>query len=248
MAQTRSMTLWNVAFAVLAVTLLSGHVAPSVDDNNRYLKITPLRDGIRLAYTVFFGQVPGASERRTLDRNRDGRIDTSEAQAFGDRLAAQVASTLTISTAPARVRWATVDVGLGTDAVAAGAFSIDMVAYVCARSRALRLRDGMRIDRPGETEVKIEDTPGVAVTRARIGTLDDAARDYRFVGPGGPLADAGLDLAWSADASAPPLPPGTCSAPPRGVPRWLVIGLLPVLGALTAGFIVWRVRRRARAS
>jgi len=33
-----------------------------------------MRDGFRLAYTVFFGEIPGASERRTIDTNRDGRI------------------------------------------------------------------------------------------------------------------------------------------------------------------------------
>ena len=70
MAQTRSMTFYTTVLAVAAVTLLSGHVAPSVDDNNRYLKVTPLRGGARLAYTVFFGEIPGAAERRQLDANR----------------------------------------------------------------------------------------------------------------------------------------------------------------------------------
>ena len=53
----RSMTNFKAALAVVAITLLSAHVAPSVDDNNRYLKVTPLHDGIRLAYTVFFGEI-----------------------------------------------------------------------------------------------------------------------------------------------------------------------------------------------
>src|SRR6185369_12131192 len=33
----------------------AAHVAPSVGDNNRYLKLTPLGDRVRLAYTVFYG-------------------------------------------------------------------------------------------------------------------------------------------------------------------------------------------------
>src|ERR1043165_3083602 len=75
MDPTRSMTFLKALLAVAAITVLSGHVAPSVDDNNRYLKVTPLRDGIRFAYTVFFGEIPGASVRRTMDRNSDGTID-----------------------------------------------------------------------------------------------------------------------------------------------------------------------------
>src|SRR4051795_12424080 len=75
MPKRRSMTfvaLGALCF-VLGVTSLSwGHVAPSVDDNNRYLKVTPMADGIRFAYTVFFGEIPGASERKHIDANGDG--------------------------------------------------------------------------------------------------------------------------------------------------------------------------------
>ena len=96
MAQTRSMTLWSSVLAVVAITLLSGHVAPSVDDNNRYIKVTPLRGGARLAYTVFFGENPGAAERPLLDTNRDGRIDPPESKVFGDHLAGQVLEALDV--------------------------------------------------------------------------------------------------------------------------------------------------------
>jgi hypothetical protein len=99
-AARRRRTLFGRAaravLGVVAVTLLSGHVAPSVDDNNRYLKVTPLRDGIRLAYTVFFGEIPGASERRSIDANRDGRIDEAEAQRFADKLGSEVSASIDI--------------------------------------------------------------------------------------------------------------------------------------------------------
>ena len=39
----------ELLFSVLALTVLSAHVAPSVDDNNRYLKVTPLGDRVRIA-------------------------------------------------------------------------------------------------------------------------------------------------------------------------------------------------------
>src|SRR2546421_2274257 len=93
---TRSMLLLQVRalLIVVAITLLSGHVTPSVDDNNRYLKLTPLGDRVRIAYTVFFGDNPGRLERQNIDANHDGTLSEDEAHAFGARLAGQVAGAI----------------------------------------------------------------------------------------------------------------------------------------------------------
>src|SRR5882757_5803724 len=125
MRKRGSMTFVKTALAVVAVTLLSAHVAPSVDDNNRYLKVTPQADGIRLAYTVFFGEIPGASERKLLDTNHDGQIDAAESKAQ-------------------QLTWTLVDVGMGSPQVAAGSFSVDMIAYLCGSgvsTHRVKLRD-----------------------------------------------------------------------------------------------------------
>src|SRR4051812_9053541 len=122
---------------VLAITLVAGHaaahVAPSVDDNNRYLKLTPLGDRVRLAYTVFYGEVPGAAMRQQLDTNHDGTISDAESQAFGEKLAKEVADSLdlTVDTAAQQVTWAQVVVGMGTPQVTAGTFSVDLIAWIC---------------------------------------------------------------------------------------------------------------------
>jgi len=256
MAQTRSMTFVTVAAVVAVITLCvdaRAHVAPSVDDNNRYLKVTPLRGGYRLAYTVFFGEIPGASERRTLDSNRDGRIDDAEAKRFGTGLASQVGASLQLDD-PAKpgsgrpLTWTVVDVGLGTPATAAGAFSVDMIAYVCAEGR-MTLRDQFRIPRPGETEVVVEDSPGVVVKTARIGANDDARRDWRFLGAGGPLSDEGLEVVWTSTPVTPALPastPCTASAAPSGHRGRLpfVVGAVVVVCAAVAGVLVARRARK----
>ena len=242
MDPTRSMTFLKALLAVAAVTVLSAHVAPSVDDNNRYLKVTPLRDGIRFAYTVFFGEVPGASVRRTMDGNGDGRIDDAEAKQFADKLAADVAGAVDIDVdgVSQRIRWAQIVPGMGSDQVAAGSFSIDLIAFACAPGpadkHAVRVRDQFRIARPGETEIKVEDSPGTTITRARVGGADDPAHDFRFAGPGGPLSDDGLDLQYTATSTAPQS--GSCTAhaagPPAPKPRpWLVIALVAIVGVGT---------------
>jgi hypothetical protein len=194
---------------VMITSLAHAHVSPSVDDNNRYLKVSPQADRVRVAYTVFFGEVPGAALRPALDTNRDGAISDGEAQAFGDRIAADVigALDLNLDGKQLRVRWKAVTVGMGSPTVAAGSFSIDMIAYVCltrARGRhELLLKDSYRVPKPGETEVRVEDGPGITVEHARIGGSDALANDFKFVGPGGPLSDDGLRVAFVASDKAP---------------------------------------------
>jgi len=239
----------ELSFCVLALTVLSAHVAPSVDDNNRYLKVSPQGDRVRIAYTVFFGEVPGASERRGLDANHDGKIDEAEAHAFGLRLAGQVAGALVVEidghVEP--VKWTTVDVGLGTPDVAAGSFSVDLVAYPClatARGKHhIVIHDRFRIPHPGETEAKVEDSPGITIERAHVGPADDPSFDFRFAGPGGPIEDDGLEINFVAGDKAPVASDGTCAAfTPKSHPWWIAgaAGIAAVFGL--AGFFLYRRR------
>lgn len=244
----------TLSASIRLVSVANAHVAPSVDDNNRYLKLTPLGDRVRIAYTVFFGEVPGATERRTIDTNRDGQISEAEGHTFGLRIAAEVASALEleVDAKVEPVTWAVVDVGLGTPEVGAGAFSVDLVAYACFAAPRGRhhvvVRDRFRIPRPGETEARVEDSPGVAIVNAHVGTANDPSHDFRFAGPGGPLADDGLDLTFDAGPDAAVTPDATCGARPRssGTSRvWWIAGAAIVL--VLIGAISWLVRARARA-
>jgi hypothetical protein len=243
---------------VLAVTLAAGqaaaHVAPSVDDNNRYLKLTPLGDRVRLAYTVFYGEVPGAAMRQQLDANHDGTIDDAESSAFGEKLAAEVAASIDLSVdgASQKVVWAQVVVGMGTPAVRAGTFSIDLIAWLClpvARGpHQIFLKDRFRLSRPGETELKVEDSPGVHIDHARIGAADDPSFDYKFVGPGGQLADDGLDLAFTATGKAAVTPDTICQAAdvPRGLPKGLIVASAAILAFGLAALVTWLRRHKRR--
>lgn len=242
---------------VLAVTLAGtaeAHVAPSVDDNNRYIKLTPAADRVRVAYTVFFGEVPGAQTRPSIDANHDGQISEAEAQAFGVKLATEVGASLelTVDGATQPVAWSTVAVGMGTPQVAAGSFSVDMIAWACLPTvrgkHAVLLRDRFRVPRPGETEVKVEDGPGIAITHTHVGSAADPGHDYRFAGPGGPLTDDGLDLAFTASETAPLTGDGTCTSGPSGkgsASRPLVMTIVIALLAIIGGAVLL-VRRRAR--
>jgi hypothetical protein len=248
------------ALLVLAVTLSGAtavaHVAPSVDDNNRYIKLTPAADRVRVAYTVFFGEVPGAQTRPSIDTNRDGQISEAEGQAFGVKLAAEVGASLelTVDGKTQPVTWSTVAVGMGSPQVAAGSFSIDMIAWACLPSvrgkHTLLLRDRFRVPRPGETEVKVEDGPGITIQHTHVGTAADPGHDYRFAGPGGPLTDDGLDLAFAASDTAPLTSDGTCSgahAGKRGVSRPLVMIVVLALMGIIGGAVVIVKKRRPQS-
>lgn len=247
-----------VAFVVAFGRTADAHVAPSVDDNNRYLKVTPAGDRIRLAYTVFFGENPGRQMRPGLDTDKDGALSDEEGEAFGAKLSREVADgidiTLDGAPRPVAITWSTVAVGLGTPDVSAGSFSVDMVAYVCLPAgpgrHTLLLKDRFRVPRPGETEVKVEDGLGITIEHARVGPFDDSTHDYKLVGPGGPLMDDGLDLAFVISDKAPrgdqactsPVSGGSGS---RSGPSLLVLALV-LAGAVGLIAIAAVASRRAR--
>lgn len=240
-----------VALAVLVVPA-AGHVAPATGDNNRYLKLTPLGDRVRLAYTVFYGEVPGAELRRTLDTSGDGAIDDAESRVLGERLARDIAGALvvTIDGAPRPVTWAQVVIGLGTPRVAAGAFSVDLVAWLCLTTprgpHAVRLRDHYPIERPGETEVLVEDSPGVTIQATRIGGAVDEVHDYKLVGPSGALDTDGLELQFTAGDKAVVAPDAVCRGPERPIPMAVIIGAGAVVAFVLVGAValISRLRRR----
>lgn len=244
---------WLVAALIaLASASAAAHVAPALGDNNRYLKLTPLGDRVRLAYTIFYGEVPGRALRAQLDKNGDGAIDDRETDAFGERIARDVARSVIIAIdgVPAPVVWSQVVVGLATPRTAAGAFSIDLVASLClTRPRgphAILLRDAYPLERPGETEVKLEDSPGVTITRSRIGGAEDEAHDYKLVGPSGALETEGLDAQLVITDQAPVTADATCAAPAARPPAGLIVGAGVVIASVLA-VIAIVARRYARS-
>lgn len=243
---------WLVVLAIAATALRAeAHVAASVDDNNRYLKLTPAGDRIRLAYTVFYGEVPGAAARQSIDADRNGEIGEAEASAFGERLATEIRDgmAVTLDGAPVAVTWARVAVGMGTPATTGGSFSIDLIAYFCFTAtgahHTFTLRDALKLPRPGESEVHIEDAPGIRIDHARLGRLVAAAQDFRFAGPGGPLVDPGLDLALTVGPGAKRGGEPACASADhrRSTGARLALGVLAGILALGGAAFVWRRRR-----
>ena len=240
-----------LAALALAARAALAHSPPSERTTDRYLKVTPMGDRVRLAYTVVFGQVQGAAMRRQLDRDHDGRISQAEAEALGDQLDKDVATGLHLALDGHELRWdwARVDVGLGTDRVAAGALSVDLIAWLCTgggRGHTLLVRDDVRLAELGLTELTIDVGPGVTVGKAVLGgdPLGDTVASW--TGAGGPLA-TGLELPYTVDARAARPRDGRCAADAtggsgRGAWYAAAAGLL----ALAGGAVAWRRLRPRR--
>jgi hypothetical protein len=181
-----------IALSALANQAAIAHVGPAVRENNHYIHINPLGDQIRIAYTVFFGELPGHDLRAEQDRNRDGDIDDTESRQFGERIAAAVRSALHIEVdgEPAKLVWDQVHVVLGTHETNAGSFSVELSAWLCLitpRERShhsFSLSDRYRIGRSGESELFVEHGPGLELTRSGFdgGMVEErqAMREFRW--------------------------------------------------------------------
>ncbi|HKE14776.1 MAG TPA: hypothetical protein VKB80_07940 [Kofleriaceae bacterium] len=247
-----------VAGAAAGAAAASAHVAPSDRENNRYLLVAPLGDRVRVAYTVYMGQEPGRKARARMDANRDGRIGEREAQDFGDQLAAQVAPRLSLEVdgRPIAVSWQDVDVGLGQPVTDAGAFAVDLVAWICLErprerlAHRVRLRDGFHLPDPGESELHAEESPGVRITHSTLGPIRSSAvhLDYRWMGGPGLAETDGYRLEFTVDPAVATFAGSECigggeAAPPGRVPRGLVAAAAAA-GAAVVAAALWLARRR----
>jgi hypothetical protein len=250
-----------VILATLGALALAGgpataraHPQTSPDRNNRYLKLTPMADRLRIAYTVYLGEAPGAHARRRLDRDRDGTVSDGEASVIAREIAAMVtpAVDLALDDRAVTIDWSAPTIGLGTPATAGGALAIDLVGWVCTgpgpRHR-LALRDRVRIDAPGEIEVRLEDGPGIDFPADARRLAGEPMRELTVTWRGDEeRLTRGLEAAYTVDATrALRLTDRRC-APPRpgggGRPLVYVGAALAGLALGVTALVLTRRRRR----
>jgi hypothetical protein len=247
-----TVAVW-VATAVESVAPVYAHVAPSQNENNRYLKVTLLPDRVRVSFTVFFGERPGASERLRMDRDHDGQLAPAESQAFGESVRDDVAGHLRVRVDDVPVpasAWTLADVGLGMPSARGGSFSIDLLAYLPTRgagAHALAIDDGWNVPNPGESEVRIETSPGVRVVAAHRVADPTGMLQLRYAFTGNPPPDGSraIRVDWLVDDSAAAQAAAETAAPPAPAPRshrllWLALAVCGV-GAIA---LAWLARRR----
>jgi hypothetical protein len=150
---------------------------------NRYCKLVlegPAR--IRLVYTLLFGEGPALPGRKGVDLDANGRIDDREKHLLGKRAQSIVEAglRLTLDGAPVPIGSLGssgssgslgslgapgIEVGLVGDAVAPEPYSVDL-SYAIELGdrpgpRELGIDDHVEVPSEGDTEVSIEETPGL---------------------------------------------------------------------------------------
>jgi hypothetical protein len=220
------------------------HVAPSAEQNNRYLKATLLPTEVRLTYTLFLGELPGRLERRRIDTSRDGSIDDAEAKAFGARLLGELAGGLDVTIDGRKATgWIVADVGLGTATTAGGALALDLALVVpypdpAAAAHVLFVDDHTSVPLAGESEVRVEESPGVRLVEChRADAAGGIELGFPFTGNARGPGEREITARFTVDASARPAPPGAVSAR-----LWLALGLVGV-AAVALGLVVAHRRR-----
>lgn len=253
-AVRRVASLAGVAAVAGLAASAAAHVAPSEDTNNRYVKLTPMADRVRVAYTILVGQEPGRVARRGLDRDGDRVVSEAESDAWGADLAAAVLAEIqvTLDGVALPVTWSEVHVGMDDRSVDGGAFSLDLIAWICAPGpgprHELDLDDRFSLVPAGETEVRVADEPGIRVDVAKVGVGELVGRKATFQKLAAPLAE-GVHLVWTA-VGARPLADGRCAARAGTSARaarwpWIVGGtaIVVVVVVVVVGIVGLRRRR-----
>ena len=235
---------------LLAGPSVSAHVGPSDTSNNRYYKLTPMSDRVRLAYTIFFGREPALVTRRRMDVDRDGVLSPDEVAAYGDLIAKEVLASVSfqLDGKDVDVLWQDIDVGMQDTDVGAGPFSVDLIGTVCLRPGAagnehqLRFRDRLRLPKPGETELSLAPAPGIRMTRS---VLDGKPSRHEAKWQGGPgPAQAGYEFAFVVESADMPALDDSClpRADASASRMWMPLALAGLAAAL--GALLWRHRAR----
>src|SRR5215470_618220 len=239
-----------VLVALIAAPALA-HVAPSGDSNNRYLKATLLPTEVRVTFTIFFGERPGVIERRRVDKDGDGRIDAAEARTLGERTLAELAPGLFVTVdGRAATGWKVADVGLGTPTTGGGALSVDLALAAPypdprAAEHTLLLEDATEVPLPGESETRVEESPGVRVAECHLASAADGIQlIFPFTGNPPGRGAREVRARFTVDADLLSRPP----AQPRAWP-WVLVGAALLAGAWWLRKIFFpRARRGERAS
>ncbi|MBT8493004.1 MAG: hypothetical protein KJO07_08090 [Deltaproteobacteria bacterium] len=179
--------------AVTAAAPSLAHVAPAIDENNRYIKLSPMGSRLQIAYVVFIGEVPGQKVRKNLD----------DPQLYGEKLAVQVGEklSLTVEGEPTPVAWERVAVDLKPSKEHPNALSISMVAWIClddADRHRFEIHDSFEMPPPGENELVVEPGPGVTIQRSVL--AGETKDKFTWIGLPNPMTEGGYELELTVDA------------------------------------------------
>lgn len=228
------------------------HIGSSETVNNRYYKLAPMADRVRIVYTIFFGREPSADLRRNMDTDRDGVLSASEVATYAGALQSDVvrSTAATLGANGAKIHWQPIDLGIGRATTSGGAFSADLVGTVCLQQSGpkevhrLTFVDGLVLAKPGESELRLDPAPGIRIAESRLGGREVGA-GHKWQGGAGPVAQ-GYQLSFLVERDDSAGLNDLCKPPPSEKHRLrsiLVGGAVLLLLAAALGLRAVRRRR-----
>jgi hypothetical protein len=228
------------------------HIGSSEKVNNRYYKLAPMADRVRIVYTIFFGREPSAELRREMDTDRDGMLSASEVATFAGALQSDVvgSTAATLGANDTEIYWQPIDLGIGRATTSGGAFSADLVGTVCltqsspTEEHRLIFVDGLVLPKPGESELRLDPAPGIRIVESRLGGREVGA-GHKWQGGAGPVAQ-GYQLSFLVERDDSAGLDDLCKPPPPEKHRLrsiLVGGAVLLLLAAALGLRAFRRRR-----
>lgn len=169
------------------------HPETSPQTVNRYLSLIVSNDEAGdsragVAYTLMYGELPGATLRKQMDANADGRVSADELDAERRRVERRAAElfTFTVDDRPVATNVeGTVQLG-PDDTVTAAPVVVELYAPhpLAAGTRRLRIEPGVEPPRLGETEVTLDlGQRWELVSGARGAGGDEKMTRAKFEGP-----------------------------------------------------------------
>ena len=234
----------SIALTLIAVNSVGGTARAHPEFNpltiNRYVKFDLLSGAeLRLAYTVLFGAAPALAIRRAFDANHDGRLDAAETRALGARIESEVLSGLALTFDGAHVvpAFANPSVGLAGDAVAPSPLSVDLIARLpllgAERDHRVHVDDATSFAPLGESEIRVEESPGTRLLSSHLGAGESAEKQSRFLFRGpkfSALEDRSVTFRFRAAPTIPIAQAQTTAPHARRLYLYAMVGVL-LLGA-----------------
>ncbi|MBL4635914.1 MAG: hypothetical protein JKY56_18785 [Kofleriaceae bacterium] len=242
-------------FVAMPRSAVLAHVGSDEKVNNRYYKLTPMSDRVRVAYTIFFGRQPSLEIRRGMDLDGDRKISESEKNSYREQLAREVFNVVSVELdhSGSEVRWSEVTLGIGGNSIFDGPFSIDFIGSVCLVAPApgtthhLVFRESLRLPLPGETELHLDPAPGIDIRKSILDKVPLTGNEKRWTGGAGPIAK-GYELEFTVKNMDSAGMDSLCDPDKdEGAPKTLLVFLvIAAVLAGTAGIFLGR-RRACRA-
>ena len=178
---------------------------------NRYLKVDLISaERVRIVYTLMIGPGPALAERRLVDEDASGELSDRERAAIGERARRAAAQSLHLwlDGQPVKVEFGEPVVGLAGRAVTSEPFSIDLEVELHPRwgRHRLTLDDELAATSAAESEVRIVDSPRIAVLAADRGEPTPGRRQLQFLFSGPKrtaLEDRSVTVEWETIGKPP---------------------------------------------